>query len=65
MSRTACKRWVATIEWRDRGAYLSSGVDDFRREILALPLYSLAESVFYRRVIALHEVTVNELHSER
>lgn len=65
MSHIACKRWVATTEERARGTYLSGGVDDFRREILALPLYSLAEGVFYRRVVALHEMTVNELHSER
>lgn len=63
---TACaticeKRREAALE----KSYLSRGVDDFRNVILALVLDGLAEGVFYRGVVAVDEVTIDELHGER
>lgn len=43
---------------------LSSGVDDFGREFLALVEDLVTESILNRRVIAFDEVTLTVLHSQ-
>lgn len=48
-----------------RKPYLSRGIDDLRDVILALILDRLAEGVLDRGVVAVDEVTIDELHSER
>ena len=46
-------------------AYLTSGVDDLRRKVLTAVLDDLAECVLDSRIVAIHEVSINELHCER
>ena len=43
-------------------AYLARRIDYFSREVLTSVLDDFAEGVLNRRVIALHEVSVDELH---
>lgn len=44
--------------------HLTSCVDDICCEFLALVLDDFAESIFNRRVVALHEMSVDELDCE-
>lgn len=42
--------------------YLASSIDNLRRKVLVLPLDHLAEGILDGRVVAVNEVTVDELH---
>ncbi len=46
-------------------AYLTRRVDYFSREVLTSVLDDFAEGVLNRRVVALHKVSVHELHRQR
>lgn len=46
-------------------AYLTSRVDDLRREVLPLMLDDAAESVLNRRIVALDKVVFDEADGER
>ena len=45
-------------------SYLTGRIDDLRGEILTLVLHDPTERIFDGRIVALHEVTLDELHSE-
>lgn len=66
---TAVKVWVSLSGMhRSRAVgktYLSGGVDDLRRELLAFVLDDLAEGVFDCWVVALDKVAVDKLHRKR
>ena len=46
-------------------AYLTRGVDNLCREVLIAVLDDLAECVLDGGIVAVHEVSVHELHGER
>ena len=50
---------------RELYSYLSRGIYDLGRIVLALVPYHLTKRILDSRIIALDEVTINELHCER
>lgn len=46
-------------------AYLTRGVNYLRRKVLTTMLDDLAKSIFDSRIVAVHKVTIHELHRER
>jgi hypothetical protein len=48
-----------------KAAYLTRGIDDLGREVLGLVADDFAEGVFDGGVVALDEVTIDELDGKR
>ena len=48
-----------------RRAYLARGVNYLRRKVLTAVLDDLAECVLDSGIVAVHEVSIHELHCER